>query len=409
MQDLIVIGSRPKPPPIKFPSLPKITFSSNDEPSEDVLSTVYAVRINDRIFYNKISNQTLDHLKKMQNDYGHEKCDSCSYYFNCPVCRVGRSKLYLQNLGTVTLRYCWKKIKGINTDESQQQVFFFNKNENVIYPGQMQEVFFTFMSKEVGIYEESWELIFMNVSFFDSLEKNIIFNFYADSVENLAKIKRKTQKLENFIYANVLTNIARDLIGEIINKATSIKPQIYPYEKLFVEADLFVMKNPICFYHQTEVMKMKEMYAEMVPGEIWDLSINSWRAAMISKGFDERMKYFDNLRRSHRELLKPWYEENDLATQKHKAVYQMLGQLSDQFDKEYDRIPEMFNNISREPRESNTSLKNEKLLLYAKSAVVRNIFYLRIYEHLGTAIELCAGLLSSLDLNRWIQFDFCRT
>ncbi|XP_039749907.1 MYCBP-associated protein-like [Pararge aegeria] len=407
LQELIVIGSKPKPPPKELPPLPNIILSS-DEISEEVLCTVYAVRINDTILFKEIPHQTLKHLEKLKNDYGRDKCNSWSYYFNCPVSRVGRSTLFLQNLGTVSLRYCWKKITRANADDSPTQVFFFNKNENVICPGQSQEVYFTFMSNTPGTYEESWELVFLNICFFDSLENQLILNFYADSVENLAKIKKKTAKLENLIYANVLINIARDLLAEIILKATSIEPQIYPYDKIILEADIFVMKNPACFYHQTEVMKMKDMYTEMIPGELWDLSINSWRTAMMNKEFNERMKYYEYLRLAHRECLKPWYENRDLLTEKYIAVNQILGRLADKLDEEYCRITEMYFDIDLEPTVSSTS-QREKLLFYSSSSIVHHILYLRTHEYLGIATELCAGVLSSLDLNRWVKFDFCKT
>ncbi|XP_023944685.2 MYCBP-associated protein-like [Bicyclus anynana] len=407
LNELIVIGKKPKPPLVKLSPAPSITFKSNEENTEEALCAVYAVKINDTILFKHSLHQTVDHLENMKADCGKDNCTSWSYYFNCPVSRVGRSELRLQNLGTVTLRYCWKKITRVNADESSTQVFFFNKNENVICPGQSQNVYFTFLSTTPGTYEENWQLVFANICFFDSLENKLTVNLYADSVENLAKIKKKSQKLENLIYANVLTNIARDLLSEIVIKATSVEPQIYPYEKMFLEADIFVMKNPVCFYHQSEVMKLKDMYTEMVPKELWELSFSTWRTAMMSKSFDERMKYYDCLKHSHRECLKPWYEENDVANDKLKAVNQILGQLADKYDKEY-QIIEMYNDIRRESRGS-TSSQREKLFQCSNISVARNIFYLRVYEHLGTALELCAGVLSSLDLDRWIQFDFCRT
>ncbi|KAI8424550.1 hypothetical protein MSG28_003007 [Choristoneura fumiferana] len=104
---------------------------------------------------------------------------------NEQVKRVGRSKLYLQNLGTVTLRYCWKKIKKpipFIPEDTYDQVFFFNKNEDVLPPGQDKEIFFTFISDKP--------------------------------------------------------------VNDVVDKATVTTPQIYPYKKYFLEAELFVMKNP---------------------------------------------------------------------------------------------------------------------------------------------------------------------
>lgn len=346
----------------------------------------------------------------MQNESWHEQCDSWSYYFNCPINKVGRSKIFLHNLGTVTLRYCWKKIKSPYED-TKDPVFFFNKNENVIYPGQKQEVSLTFICSLPGSYSESWEIKFLNVCFFDNPSKRqIIINLYADGTENVVKMKKKIKKLKSIIYNNVLKNWAINILDEILMKATSVEPQIYPYKKFFLEAEEFIMKNPVCFYHQTEVLKLKEIFSEMAPKESWDLSISSWRLVMMAKQFDDRMKYYEMLRMSHRECLKPWYEDDDLLKKKHAVVNQLLGQMADKFDEEYARLFEKFNNDdqSQERLTSERSLQ-ERLLNDTLSQDAKNTFYIYVHEHLATTMGLCAGFLSSLDMNRWINFDFCQT
>lgn len=346
----------------------------------------------------------------MQNESWHEQCDSWSYYFNCPINKVGRSKIFLHNLGTVTLRYCWKKIKSPYED-TKDPVFFFNKNENVIYPGEKQEVSLTFICSLPGSYSESWEIKFLNVCFFDNPSKRqIIINLYADGTENVVKMKKKIKKLKSIIYNNVLKNLAIDILDEILMKATSVEPQIYPYKKFFLEAEEFIMKNPVCFYHQTEVLKLREIFSEMAPKESWDLSISSWRLVMMTKQFDDRMKYYEMLRMSHKECLKPWYEDDDLLKKKHAVVNQLLGQMADKFDEEYARLFEKLNDDdqSQERLMSERSLQ-ERLPNVTLSQDAKNTFYLHVHEHLATTMGLCAGFLSSLDMNRWINFDFCQT
>ncbi|XP_026484271.2 MYCBP-associated protein-like [Vanessa tameamea] len=408
IDEIMIIGKKPKSPQKRKAPLPTIVVTYDPVNDSDV-STLYAVKINDTIFLKEVSGQQIDHLIKMQNESCHEACKSWSYYFNCPVNKIGRSKIFLQNLGTVTLRYCWKRIK-LPFEDTQSMVFFFNKNENVIFPGQNQEISITFISSNTGSYSESWELIFLNTCFFENQNKQLSFTLYADAIENVAKIKNKIFKLKNIIYNNVLKNIATDLLEEIVQKATTVQLQIYPYRKRFLEAEIFVMKNPVCFYHQTEVAKLNEIFTEMAPGEPWDLSIISWRIKMMEKEFEDRMKYYETLRKSHRECLKSWYEDDDLLEQKYKVVKQILGQMFDKFDEEFARLPEIsdINDETVEKITSETS-QQEKISDRTTSFTMKNIFYLRAYEHLATAIEMCAGFISSLDLNRWIDFDFCRT
>lgn len=350
----------------------------------------------------------------------HEQCTSWSYYFNVPVKRVGRSKLYLQNLGTVTLRYCWKKIKKpipFIPEDTYDQVFFFNKNEDVLPPGQDKEIFFTFIAEKPGIYNELWELSLCNICFFDTLANKLVVNLTADSVENLEKRHIAVAKLKADIYEKSIRNLVYDIVNDVVDKATVTEPQIYPYKKYFLEAELFVMKNPVCFYHQTEVMKMRNFYGEMNNNKEWNLSITTWRQAMLKLDYDNRMKYYELLRSSHSDLLKPWYEGDSLLKSKYRVVKILLGQLADKFEVERSSITNFYiPNEEDKYTEPITGIKTgsvakmrsmtriNPVVLYT----INNVFYIQMYEHVATTIEACAGILSSLDLNRWIEFDFCR-
>ncbi|XP_028175795.1 MYCBP-associated protein-like [Ostrinia furnacalis] len=410
--ELIVRGGKPKTPVKKLPPSPNITITE-DGPYEPEITAVYAIRINNTIIYKDIPGQNLACLDKIKKESWHEECTSWTYYFKVPIKRAGRCKLYLKNLGTVTLRYCWKKLKKtipFIPEDIYEQVFFFNKNEDVISPGQSKVFFFTFVSDKPEIFSEFWELSFCNICFFDTLADKIVVNLYADSIEDLESLHRKVNVLKSRIDIKAVYNIVRDMVDDAVTKASTIEPQIYPYKKLFLESEMFLMKNPVCYYHQTEVMKMKDLYTEMVPGELWDLSITSWRAAMMDKLYDERMKYFELLRKSHSEMLKPWYEGESVLNQKYRAMKWLLGMMADKFDAEYERLLTVSG--IRLPAESQSEILSESRLELdldpRKVNLMRNLFYMYAYEHVVTTIEMCAGVLSSIDLNRWIEFDFCR-
>lgn len=409
---MIVRGKRPKTPPKKLPPLPKIIFNEPIELSEEELCNVYAIRINNTVICKDIPGQSLDYLTKMKTEKWHETCNTWSYYFNTPIKRAGRCKLYLQNLGTVALRYCWKKIKKpipFIPDDIYEQVFYFNKNEDVLSPGQSKEVFFTFLSDIPGIYSEYWELSFCNICFFDNLSDRLSVSLYADSVENALGITRKCNILRARIDRKAITNIVSGIINDAITKAMAIEPQKYPYKKLFLEAEMFLMKNPVCFYHQTEVMVMKTLYSEMVPGGLWDLSISSWRAIMMKKEHEERMKFYGLMKKSHQEFLKPWYEGEDLLKQKYRAMKLLFSKMADMFDKEYDRLVDVFFKVDTEEEEDEGKRRsNESVVMDPMvKQKIHNLFYIHASDYVATTIEMCAGILSSLDLNRWIEFDFC--
>lgn len=416
MGDLIIRGGKPnKTPATKLPPTPYISVPDEGTQEEPEITTVYAVRINNTIIYKNIPGQKLICLDKMKEEPWHENCTSWTYYFKVPIKRAGRSKLYLKNLGTVTLRYCWKKIKKsipYIPEDIYEQVFFFNKNEDVISPGQSKVFFFTFVSDKPGIFSEFWELSFCNICFFDTLADKIVVNLYGDSLEDIESLQRKVDILKRRIDMKAVYNIVKDVVDDAVTKASTIEPQLYPYKKLFLESELFLMKNPVCFYHQTEVLKMKDLYTEMVPGELWDLSIASWRAAMMEKVYDERMKYYELLRKSHSDLLKPWYEGESVLSQKYRAMKWLLGMMADKFDAEYERLlnvsgvrrQSISTSTAGDINESDIELDLDPNKVY----MMRNLFYMYAYEHVATTIEMCAGVLSSIDLNRWIEFDFCR-
>lgn len=409
----MIHGHKPKTPPPKIPKPPKISIVEPTDEGTIAISGVYAVKINNTVFYKEPHELSLMHLSKLKNHSAHEDCLSWTYYFNAPAKRVGRGKLFLQNLGTVALRYCWKKIKRqiqfIPTDVPGQ-FFFFNKNEDVLSPGQSKYICFTFISDSPGIYSEFWELCFVNVNFLTTASEKFTIELYADSVENAVSTKRQVELLKSRIRNKTLYAFCNEYVDEAFDRVFSTVPQTYPYKKYFIEGQLFVMKNPVCFYHQTEVTHMKEIYEkEMAPGQIWDLSINNWRKTMMEKRFDDRMKYFDALKKSHSECLKPWYEGDQLIKDKYRAMNIIWCQFADKLDKEYERIRNNFIQPSDIAQSTSALPGIEMFIDPLTKQQIHNIFYIHAYDHLVTTIQLCAGVLSSLDLNRWIEFDFCHS
>lgn len=408
----MVKGNRPKTPPPKLPILPVISFALDPDPPLYSLCNVYALKINSTVIYKEQEGQHLKDLKKLQEVSGHESCTSWTYYFNVPRKRACRSTVYLENLGTVAIRYCWKKVRRpipFVPEDVHEQVFFFNKNEDVLSPGQCRHVKLTFYSNNVGIYNEFWELSVSNFNFFLSPPEQFVIELYADVSEDIENIKKNVKELKHSIVQRAKFCMAQAVVDDAITRTMVTEPEMYAYKKMMIEADLFVMKNPVCFYHQTEVQRMKEMYTEMLPEEEWNLSIGSWRRAMMDKEFDERMIYYDGLKNSHRDLLRPWYEGDELIKQKHRAVRQLLSQLANKFDTEMASIIEKV-----KPRATLevSGPKSAMDMVYGIDPVlldtIKAVFYLSMKEHLATTIEACAGVLTSIDRNRWINFDFCR-
>ncbi|CAH1647246.1 unnamed protein product [Spodoptera littoralis] len=258
IDNLIVRGRTPSPPPKQYPVLPEIVIKDDDDPPGEPLNAVYALKINNTVFYRPVPGHGLFHVPKFQEDENHEECSTWTYYFNVPAKRAGRCKLTMENLGTVTIRYCWKKIKRnipFIPEDAYEQVFFFNKNEDIISPGQTKEIAFTFIADKAGIY-----------------------------IEDVKMINRKVRALKKQINKKANLNMA------------------------------------ISIMEMTEVGKMKDLYTEMLPDKEWDLSISTWREVMMEKEYEDRMKYYQLLRLSHSECLKPWTEGDGVEKEKFRTI-----------------------------------------------------------------------------------------
>ncbi|KAI5646578.1 MYCBP-associated protein family domain-containing protein [Phthorimaea operculella] len=419
MKELIVIGRKPQTPPKKL-NLPTITLTPPQNECVGPLSGVFALRINNTIAIKYIPKQNTSVLENMQNEHWHETCTNWTYYFNVAENRIGRAKLFLQNLGTVTLRYCWKKIRKVipYIPEENDYNFFFNKNEDVIAPGQCKNIYFTFVANGPGIFTQIWELTLMNNILFDTTSDKFSVTLVGDCVEDVKKMTRKIEKFEATLDRNAAYKMVFNLVSNIIMNASDVQHEIYPYKKYFVEAELFVARNMQHFYHQTEVGLLKDSFKHMT-GKEWDLSLLTWRNAMMTNEFDERMRYYDQLKKSNRVLLSPWYEGEDLLYEKHRAVKLLLGQLALKFFDEFERVCK-WNGVLRKPSHPSPPPFPTPTVSHHKAIasplpvrpltkdIVHNIFYMRMYDHVADTMEMIAGIVSSLELNRWIEFDFCQ-
>lgn len=445
----MVLGSAPQAIETRelvneFERLPVIVIDYCDkvpDPYNESIEGVYALRINDSIFKtDNTSQESQIFFEELENKNCHKKALNWTYYFNVPVKKVGRDKLILKNLGSVTIKYCFERLQNtenntvlpIYSHNRCEQKFFFKRTEDMVTPGQIKEINITYFSNVPGIYEESFDFKILNVDFFKSTNEKVIINLIGETIEDLEKRNKNIHDLKEKINIKACYSMVFNLLQEAISKAIIIKPEIYPYRDYFLEADLFVTINPDHYYHQTKVQKLKDMFMVMT-GDEWDLSIRSWRDAVVAKEFNERMFYYDALKQASRDLLKPWYDNlDDLPKQKHRMVKLLMNKLIDKFYDERIRLTEAYETdeliqdskenffdssvaaspveyINRSHSESSNFSKSSCITTSLKDDVVLTVFYLLMYEHLVDTIETCAGVLSSLDLNRYVDYNTCPT
>lgn len=446
--DLMVLGTAPQDIETrtlenKLARLPVIIIDYCDkvpDPYNDSMEGVYALRINDTIFKtDNTSQESQIFFEQLENQNFCKNSLTWSYYFKVPMKKIGRGKLILQNLGSVRITYCFEKLLNTKnctalptySHDQCKQKFFFKSNEDMVTPGQIKEINFTYFSNTPGIYEEFWNLKILNVDFFKLTHEKIIINLVGETVEDIEKLIKNIQDLKENITTNANYLMIFNILQEAITKAIIKKPEIYPYKDYFLEADLFVTINPDHCYHQTKVQKLKELFTEMT-GDEWNLSIKSWRDAVTAKEFDKRMFYYDILKLANRELLKPCTNNlDDLLKQKHRIVALLMNNLIDKFYDERIRLTKAYETdeiiqkseetfpdgsvaaspaeyINRSNSESSHFSKSSCTPTTFKDDIVLSVFYLHMYEHLVETIETCAGVLSSLDLNRYVDYNMCR-
>lgn len=410
------------------------------DPYNEYMEGVYALRINDTIFKTDNTPQESQiYFEELKNITYQKNALNWMYYFNVPVKRIGRGKLIFQNLGTVTIKYCFERSQNtenytllpIYSHNRCEQKFFFKFGEDIVTPGQIKEINITYFSNTPGIYEESCDLKILNVDFFKSPNEKVVINFVGETVEDIERLNKNIHVLKDKINTKADYLMIFNLLQEVITKAIIIKPKMYPYKDYFLESDLFVTINPEHYYHQTKVEKLKEIFIQMT-GDEWDLSIRSWRDAVVAKEFNERMIYYDILKQANRDLLKPWFDNSDhLSQQKHWMVELLMNNLIDKFYDERIRLTEAYQTdeliqeskenffessvavspaeyVNRSHSESSNFSKYSRITLF-KDDVALSVFYLHMYEYLAKTIETCAGVLSSLDLNRNVDYNTCPT
>lgn len=447
--DLMILGSAPldietgtlENESVRLPVIIIDCCDNIPNPYNESMEGVYALRINDTIFKTDDTPQESQiFFEELENQNCYKNALTWFYYFNVPVKKIGRGKLVLQNLGSVRIKYYFERSQNTDTcsvlptfsHNRCEQKFFFKKNEDMVMPGQIKEINFTYFSNTPGIYEESWDFKILNVDFFKSSHEKVVVNLVGETVEDLERLNKNIQDLKEKINSNADYLMVFNLLQEAITKAIIIKPEMYPYKDYFLEADLFVTINPHHYYHQTKVQKLKEIFTEMTEDE-WDLSVQSWRDAVVAKEFDERTFYYDVLKQANRDLLKPWSDNlDDLSKQKHRVVKFLLNNLIDKFYDEKIRITDAYeieeliqeskenfleSSVAASPAEFINSSHSESsnfsnsscVTTVFKDDVVLSVFYVHMYEHIAKAIETCAGVLSSLDLNRYVDYNTCPT
>ncbi|KAL5265042.1 hypothetical protein ACHWQZ_G005959 [Mnemiopsis leidyi] len=238
--------------------------------------------------------------------------------FNTDAGVISNQHINLKNTGTTAIFYAWKflpKENKLNTImEGNKQRFYFSINDGVILPDEELSIPLIFLSKQAGIYSESWQLItkpILNngtpiiVTLKGIALKRDVYKAEKANIEELLE-KRQTQY-----------NI-KLLVDELVRGVHSPPPPTPPPPPGPDISQRFSRKNPYLHYQSDYYSQAEEMWRSVVGEEgklrIWDETLLSLREEILKLPDEEqaeKMEEFNSLRdKLTQPRVKPLSEES---------------------------------------------------------------------------------------------------
>ncbi|KOX74528.1 MYCBP-associated protein [Melipona quadrifasciata] len=315
--------------------------------------------------------------------------------------------------------------------------FFFNKTKGVILPGQIVKLKVWYRARNAHVFTEFWKLVTDPVLCSSSL----VFRFWGCSNESsdvrLAKLQ-SVQIVDKYLDRCVRDTAIREIINDIMENVRLTKHPEPAYGSLFLESDMFAMKNPLCFYKPALLIEFHKVYYDATNQTKyrWNMSLNDIRDTLLEIKQSERrsimLSQFSGL---YKECLEPTLYRS-VQCNKYETVYNILCSFFNLFETESELARNAYllndhkeisgvslttsctmnvsqpsikdNNLrNKRGRKSNIRLQNSQVQTTVKSCTIRaddslygEIFFIRIYELLGqTIVRIFASIESFNNLN----------
>lgn len=348
-----------------------------------------------------------------------------------------RSKklIHFENQGTVAIAYHWRD-DSHNSDIFPRSLmhdasFFFNKNEALLLPGQKIEFPIWFHKSDAGIFSEIWRMVIDPEVF----RVTFLIHMWGQATSEYSGIVQS--EIDKYLDRCIRNTAVRETIDEMIFNVRLSKAPEPSYKSRYLERELFREKNPSYFYHPSLVAKMYNLYTSAeVPGTAsWTLSLMDLRHILLQfknpELRNEMLTMFSDL---CQQCLKPCLS-NSIENTKYTVVYKILCALANRVEEESAlvklncvftdqespiRTENVFPNsderteqsvimIPGKKRSSKTSTSSENFSSAArlnvrpllndcmKTALYREVFYVRVYELLVEAVEQATAAMDSLN------------
>lgn len=256
--------------------------------------------------------------------------------FASGINRLTEKEIIFENKGNHVIVYQWRDAtfqSKVIPLKKQISPFYFNKSKEVILPGQFVKLKVWYRPRVSGVFSELWRLL-TEPELCPSL---LIFRFWgcAETVDANADKYSPAMMVDRYLDRCIRDTRVREIVSEMIDIDT-IKPPEPLYGSLFLESEIFTIKNPLCFYHPSILQELHKLYytATNQTKQRWDLSLNELRETLLNIMQPERrhnlLLQFSQL---YKECLKPILQTL-IPYEKHRMVYNLLCSSLNQFEAE---------------------------------------------------------------------------
>jgi hypothetical protein len=404
----------------KFIRLPVITITSDDN-SKKLLNYPderIALKIEDREFilergryFEKLTHDETIRLRQSKQDlntnkYAYSVFDTNHVYkillnkmkpimwtinFEVEGDELCQRKFTLMNKGIQTISIDWRNVTPKSTSftisNRIENFFYFNKNPISILPGQKAEVVIWFRSEQSTVASETWNLL---------IEPKIypgILSLRLWGTSNGSDLKLREDKnsarIKNQLQRNVGYSIVQDVIENVFLASTSERTlKEIPYNKLFLETNIFHARNPAHFYNSILIIELKCLYKNAMDKEDWSLMLKELHMILLKlKDVKIRNQMILRFNDICNECLRPNVLYQPPIFPKRQLVYWLLCTFFNKFEDEsnfifnkcynqikYNDLYEDENVSEGEKNETEYSNTNVNLSLYYE------VLYVRIYS-----------------------------
>ncbi|XP_076650590.1 MYCBP-associated protein [Halictus rubicundus] len=349
-------------------------------------------------------------------------------------------EIELENKGNRVILYQWRDAVSLPATlplKRRVSAFFFNKTKGVILPGQIVALKFWYLPRLCGVSSEVWRFQTDPVLCPSPLMFRLSGCAETASDRQLNDGGRCID-VDKYLDDCIRDSTIRETITEIFENMDSVALPEPFYGTLFLESEVFLAKNPLCFYRPSLITEFHKLYYSATnQTELrWNLCVEHLRETLLRIAHPEsRQAMLLQFSQLYKECLKPTLSVSEKYT-KHKMVYNLLCSFFNRFEQESEhargaalakepkevsvKVSELVNlrsststsqvtvkssnSRNKRGRRSISRLQSSLVqdtvrntYLQSDDKVYKEVFFIRVHELLGTMMKQVAATIDSFN------------